>query len=246
MSCVLLHGFTGTPAAWDDVISGLGLRSALLALPLPGHAGADANPVAAGWDANLDAIAAAIRDRRAANLPLVGYSLGARVALGLVARGLVAPTAPVVLVGVHPGLTDATARAARRAHDAAWIDRLTTDGIAAFADAWELQPILAAPRASPGARARRAAARRAHDPFSLAASLAHMGLAEMPDYLPAIRAHAPQLRLVVGADDAKFLPIARSLAATTGVTLAVVDESGHDPTLEAPVALAAVIRDALR
>lgn len=240
MTCVLIHGFTGSPAVWDDVVAhaGAGLARPPIAIALPGHAGGAA--VAPSWDANLEAIARAIASRGGAALPVVGYSLGARVALGLVARGL-APSA--VLISVHPGLATAAERAARRASDAAWIERLGRDGSAGFAAAWESQPVLAARYADPAALAGRAAIRRSHDPRGLAASLAVMGLAEMPDYRAAIR-DAP-VRLIAGADDAKFVAIAHDLAAEAALPLDVVPRSGHDPTLDAPAALAAILVDAL-
>jgi 2-succinyl-6-hydroxy-2,4-cyclohexadiene-1-carboxylate synthase len=238
MTCVLLHGFTGTPGAWLSFIDRARLDPAPIAITLPGHLGTDVAPT---WDANLDAIASRIAHRGGAGAPVVGYSLGARVALGLVARGL-APSA--VLIGVHPGLADAAERAARRAADLAWIELLETRGIEAFADAWEAQPVLAARHATPDALARRAAARRSHDPRLLARSLATLGLAEMPDYRAALT--GARVHLVAGAEDAKFLAIARELAAEAALPLDVVDESGHDPTLDAPAALAAVVGGALR
>jgi 2-succinyl-6-hydroxy-2,4-cyclohexadiene-1-carboxylate synthase len=239
MTCALIHGFTGSPAAWDDVVAHARLGARPVAVALPGHGGGE---VAASWDANLDAVARAIAARGMAGAPVVGYSLGARVALGLVATGR-APCA--VLIGVHPGLGRDAERAARRAHDAGWIARLDAGPIDAFAAAWEAQPVLAAPHAAPDALARRAAIRRGHDPRGLAASLAHMGLAEMPDYRAAIAEHAARLHLVAGAADAKFAALARELSVTGNPRLDLIDASGHDPTLEQPAALAAVVERAL-
>jgi 2-succinyl-6-hydroxy-2,4-cyclohexadiene-1-carboxylate synthase len=240
--CVLLHGFTGSPAAWDDVIAHWQhAEHAPVAIALPGHGGGD---VAASWDANLAQVADAIAARGAAGAPIVGYSLGARVALGLLATGR-APCA--ILIGVHPGLADGAERAMRQVADAAWAARLRHWGIAGFAAAWEAQPVLAAAHADPDARARRGAIRRAHDPLALAASLDHMGLAAMPDLTAALIARAARAHLVVGAGDAKFAPIARALvAAAPGLGLDVIDGSGHDPTLDQPAALAAVIATGLR
>jgi pimeloyl-ACP methyl ester carboxylesterase len=53
--------------------------------------------------------------------------------------------------------------------------------------------------------------------------------------LPAI---ADRIALVAGADDDKFVAIARAIPVAS---LELVDGSGHDPTLEAPTALAAAI-----
>jgi pimeloyl-ACP methyl ester carboxylesterase len=63
-----------------------------------------------------------------------------------------------------------------------------------------------------------------------------MGLAEMPDY----RAAIARCSLIVGADDAKFLAIARGLPAP----LTVIPGAGHDVPLEQPELLASAIRQA--
>jgi 2-succinyl-6-hydroxy-2,4-cyclohexadiene-1-carboxylate synthase len=229
-----LHGFAGDPAAWDATLPELAARAPGLearAIALPGHGG---GPVPATWNASLAAVAGAI----GGDVELVvGYSLGARVALGLVAGGL-APRA--ILVGVNPGIDEAE-RPARRASDAAWARLLRERGMAAFADAWHAQPLFATQaRVAPDRLAARRARRVALDPEGLARSLEVMGLAEMPDYRAAAAAAARAgaiAGLVAGAEDAKYVAIARTLPAP----LALVPESGHDPTLEQPARLAAAI-----
>jgi 2-succinyl-6-hydroxy-2,4-cyclohexadiene-1-carboxylate synthase len=212
MRCVLLHGFAGDPASWDDVAIE-GDR-----IPLPGHLGG--GPVAPTWAANLDALAA-----RIGRCDLViGYSLGARVALGLVASGH-APRG--ILISVNPGISDPE-RPARRAADAAWAERARTQGIAAFIDAWQAQPLFATQHRAPADRlAARRARRLALDPEQLARSLETMGLAEMPDYRSLID---HRFALIAGADDAKYVAIARALPAP----LELIADSGHDPLLEQP------------
>lgn len=231
-----LHGFAGDPAAWDATLAELAVRAPGLearAVALPGHGG---GPVPATWDGSLAAVAGAIGG--AIDL-VVGYSLGARVALGLVA-GELAPRA--ILVGVNPGIDDAE-RPARRAGDAAWARLLRERGIAAFADAWQAQPLFATQaRVALDRLAARRARRLALDPEGLARSLEVMGLAEMPDYRAAAAAASSAgtiAGLVAGAEDAKYVAIARSLPAP----LALVPESGHDPALEQPARLAAAITD---
>src|SRR5213078_461798 len=165
--CVLLHGFAGDPASWDDVAID-GERIAL-----PGHRGG--GPLADDWAGNLAAIAARIGRCDA----VIGYSLGARVALGLVAGGH-APRG--ILISVNPGIADAE-RAARRASDAAWAKLARERGTAAFLAAWEAQPLFATQQRAPADRlAARRARRLALDPEQLARSLETTGLAEMPDY----------------------------------------------------------------
>jgi 2-succinyl-6-hydroxy-2,4-cyclohexadiene-1-carboxylate synthase len=223
MRRVLLHGFAGDPASWDDVpVAGDRLA-------LPGHRGGGA--LGEDWAANLAAIAARIGH---ADL-VIGYSLGARVALGLVAAGHV-PRA--VLISVNPGIADSD-RGARRAGDAAWARLVRTEGLAAFLEAWQAQPLFASqPRAPAERRAARHARRLTLDPEQLARSLETMGLAEMPDHRADVDA---RVALIAGADDAKFVAIARALPAP----LALIADSGHDPLLEQPVALAAAIERAI-
>jgi 2-succinyl-6-hydroxy-2,4-cyclohexadiene-1-carboxylate synthase len=230
-SVVLLHGFAGTTATWDDVRAAWSAPA--IALALPGHGAA---PVAASWDANLDVVAAQVP----AGAIAVGYSLGARVALGLLARDRVAAA---VLIGVNPGLASDDERAARITSDAAWAARLRADGTAAFLATWQAQPLFATQARAPAERrARRQRERASLDAEALARSLETMGLGRMPDYRAALVARAPRAHLVVGADDHAYVERARSLvAAAPRLGLDVIGASGHDPTLEQPAALAAVL-----
>ena len=222
--CVLLHGFAGDPASWDEVAIP-GERIAL-----PGHPGG--GPVAGDWAANLAAIARRIGPCDVA----IGYSLGARVALGLAAGGHV-PRG--VLISANPGIADPE-RSARRASDAAWAALARDRGTAAFIAAWEAQPLFATQQRAPAERlAARRARRLALDPAQLATSLETMGLAEMPDHRGAVDG---RFALIAGADDAKYVAIARALPAP----LELVAGSGHDPLLEQPEALAAAIDRSLR
>ena len=204
-----LHGFLGSPEVWGAVEG--------IALATP--------PIAASWREHL----AVIAERLGPVDAVVGYSLGARLALGLVAEGY-APRA--VLISVNPGIADAE-RPARRAADAAWATRFRTEPLAEVLDAWEAQPLFAG-----RSRADRRAERLALDPEQCARSLEVLGLAEMPDYRGVIDG---RFRLIAGADDAKFVAIARALPAP----LELIPGSGHDPTLDEPDGLRAAIDRAL-
>jgi 2-succinyl-6-hydroxy-2,4-cyclohexadiene-1-carboxylate synthase len=223
MRIALLHGFAGDPRAWDAMIAAWPRPDTFAAIALPGHG----PPVRATWDANLAAVATAIGE---VDL-VIGYSLGARVALGLVATGR---SARAILVSVNPGIADGE-REARRTGDARWAALLREHGIAAFLEAWEAQPLFATQaRVDPERLAARRARRLELDPEQLARSLEVMGLAEMPDY----RGAFPEaIELVAGADDPKYVAIARAL----GAPLHIIADCGHDPLLEQPAALAAAL-----
>jgi 2-succinyl-6-hydroxy-2,4-cyclohexadiene-1-carboxylate synthase len=228
MRVAYLHGFAGHPAVWEATIGGV-IGVASRAIALPGHG---LGPVRETWHANLDAIADAIGDIDA----VVGYSLGARVALGLVASAR-APRA--ILISCNPGIADAE-RALRRASDGALARLVRARGIAAFVEAWETQPLFASQaRVAPAQLAERRTRRLALDPEQLARSLEVMGLAEMPDYRAQIT--PDRVSLIAGAEDTKYVAIARGLPAP----LEVIADCGHDPTLEQPSSLAAAISRAL-
>lgn len=232
MRCALIHGFGGDPHAWDDVIEAWQQPEPPRAIALPGHGG---GPVLDTWEANLDAVAAAIVGCDC----VVGYSLGARVALGLVVTGRCSHG---VLIGVNPGIAD-DLRADRLEVDAAWARLLRTEGVAAFDDAWTKQALFASQQRVPEAkRAARRARRLQHDPEQLARSLEVMGLAAMPDYWSQVAPHRDRLALIAGADDAKYVAIAAGLPCASFET---IPDSGHDPTLEQPLALTRAITRAI-
>lgn len=220
MRALLLHGFAGDATAWEATLAAGLAALEPIAIAMPGHG----VPVEDSWQANLDAI-----DTRGAELA-IGYSFGARLALGLLANHRVARA---ILIGVNPGIEDHE-RAARRAADAGWVRLLRERGIEAFVDAWEAQPLFATQaRVAPERLRERRARRLGLDPEALARCLEAMGLAEMPDYRDSIRGVA---KLIVGGDDAKFLAIAHPHSPV------IVEGSGHDVLLEQPGALAAAIR----
>ncbi len=232
MRCALLHGFSGDPAFWDAVVAAWQLPEPPVVVTLPGHGRID---IADSWDDNLELVSQQMVGCEVA----VGYSLGARVALGLV----ISRRCPrAVLIGVNPGIEE-TEREARRESDAAWARVLREEGIVAFEQAWSAQPLFATQTRAPDdvLHARRDR-RLALLPEQLARSLETMGLAAMPDYRAELATHASQIALLVGADDEKYASMVRALPA---VSFETIPDAGHDPTLEAPEALAAAIARAV-
>ncbi|HEY0253875.1 MAG TPA: alpha/beta fold hydrolase [Kofleriaceae bacterium] len=234
MRCALIHGFTGDPANWDEVIDNWKLREEPFPITLPGH-GPAGGPVYEGWEANLEVIGRAIEGCEV----VVGYSLGARVALGLIATGRAAFG---VLIGVNPGIAEAE-RPDRVRFDAAWARMLRTEGLDTFVTAWEKQPLFASQtRVAIERRLERRARRFRLDADQLAQSLEQMGLGAMPDYWSAVPAHRDRIALITGAEDKKYCAIADGLPSAF---YEQIPASGHDPTLEQPVMLAASIARAV-
>jgi 2-succinyl-6-hydroxy-2,4-cyclohexadiene-1-carboxylate synthase len=174
---------------------------------------------------------------------LVGYSLGARLALSLAMR-YPERVSRAVLIGVAPGFDDPQAREARLRSDEALAHTLLQHGVASFVETWEAQPLFASQRTLD--RARIEAQRRwrnAHTAHGLAWSLRTLGLARQPSWRDAMRRHQVAIELVTGACDTKFTAIAQSLvAAGAARSHTVVPAVGHNVVFEAPEALAALVR----
>jgi 2-succinyl-6-hydroxy-2,4-cyclohexadiene-1-carboxylate synthase len=244
---VLIHGFTGSPASFDPLVHQLGARSAARVFrpALLGH-GARVEPFVRRFEQEVDRLAAAIRAGGFAGSHLCGYSLGARVALGLVARhGCLFSGG--TLIGVHAGLTSCTDRSLRIGGDERWCQQLLTRGMHAFLEAWEAQPLFATQRAlSAAAQAEQRRIRSGHHADGLSRSLRVLGLGQMPDYRGSLRAIAMPVRLVAGTLDAKFAGIARELAARgSNIQLDLVPGVGHNVLLEAPDHVESVLIRAL-
>ncbi len=235
---VLLHGFTGSAASFDALAARC--PGPVCALHLPGHH-ADA-PLPASFAAGVEWVCETLSRSGIDGARLVGYSLGARVAL---AAAVAHPAMwhSLALISGHPGLEDDDARRARRAADRRWIDILRGAGIASFVDAWQALPLWHSQERLPAtARAAQRGHRLAHDPAGLAGSLETMGLAQMPALGRHLGGFRMPVSLIVGGLDEKFLGIARSLARRyRQLTFEVVENAGHNVVLEAPDALAALI-----
>ena len=245
---LLLHGFAGSPVSWRAVAGWLDPARRALAVALPGHDPARPLPPRSGF---LDAVRALGDDLAAARAQapadagpwhLAGYSMGARVGLALLLErpGLFCGAS---LVGLHPGLPSAAERSARRGDDRAWIQLLRREGIDAFAAAWESRPLFASQASVPdAARADQRTVRRAHDAEQLARALETLGLGEMPDLRPRLPSIRVPVTLVAGSEDVKFAALARGMLPGLAFgNLVTIDGAGHNPLLERPDALAAIL-----
>jgi len=231
---VALHGFTGCPESWRRTRS---VAKVPFATPrILGHGAAA--PGVETFDGEVDRLARGLREPT----DLVGYSLGARLALGIAVRHP-EQVRTLTLVGVNPGLEDGASAKARREADELLARALETDGIEAFVDRWERVPLFASQRMLPEMlRAERRRQRLAHDPEGLARALRVLGLGSMPSQWEAIGRLPMAVTLVVGAEDAKYRTIAERIRDRRPTTrVVVVPDAGHDVTLEAPAALARIL-----
>lgn len=197
MRLTCLHGFLGLPRDFDGLAAHLARRAPAVEVVAPNL-----------WDdagLELSAWSDASRRRAASGDVLLGYSLGGRLALMSFLHPA-SPHAALVVVAAHPGGLDAEARAARRARDCAWAERLRREPWGPLMAAWDGQEVFSG-RANPLARRE-----GDFDRERLAAVVAGWSVANQGDLRPALAAEERPILWVVGAADARYREIAREIA----------------------------------
>jgi 2-succinyl-6-hydroxy-2,4-cyclohexadiene-1-carboxylate synthase len=241
---VLLHGFTGHPHAWCELAPRwLERGHPLLAPALPGHDPGSQAPAGESFREAVGRLDAALREelgtRRAV---LVGYSMGARAGIGLLARGA-AWIERAVLIGGRLPPADPELREQRRVLEAEWCGQLREQGLEAFLERWERLPLWSTQARLPAERLEHQRRLRArHDPEGLARAIECLGLAAMPRETEPLASVKARVTLVVGSRDEKFVPLTRELRDALGGALArTVPGAGHNVLLEAPETVARLV-----
>lgn len=238
---LLIHGFTGAPSSFDGVLSRLPAPRTTIAAPfVTGHGAPPAALESDRFEAEVDRLAALIPAGERA--VVVGYSLGARLAFGVLVRHAHRVRSLIAISG-SAGLASEAERTERRSRDHALARKLESEGLEAFVRFWEDQPLFASQRAlDPALVAAERSRRLAHTAAGLAHSLRTTGLAEMPDHAPALARVDRPVELLAGGLDARFCTVGRALERTLPrAHLTVVPDAGHNLLLERPEAVAAAI-----
>ncbi len=246
---VLLHGFMGTGQSMAEVAQSLEQDYETLALDLPGHGhSADVLGTGAyGFDDCVDDLAATLQSAGHRQAHWLGYSMGARLALGCAVRHP-GSVASLVLVGGRAGIADPNERAIRRREDEATAAHLEAAGIEAFVDEWLAQPMFASLRQR-GARflAEQRRQRVSNSAQALADSLRRLGPGAQPPLFEALPSVDVPVLLVAGALDRKFISLAHDLAGRLPhAEICEVADAGHAVHLEHPEAFVHAVQDFLR
>jgi len=234
---LLLHGFTGSARSWGGHIATWSQNRRVIAPALLGHAGSDAptDPSRYALDRQAGDLAELLRLLDAVPAVVIGYSMGARLALVL---ALEHPdlVEGMVLESPSAGIVDPALRAQRQAADERLATDLERDGTETFIERWEALPLFASHAALPDAvRTQQRAQRLRHDPRGLAASLRGAGqgaMAPLHDKLSGIT--APAL-VLAGELDQTGLERARIVAeGMLHARFEIIEAAGHTPHLEQP------------
>lgn len=242
---LLLHGFTGSAAEWAQLTPQLTPLRRVLAVDLIGHGRSPAPIDLARYSLErcTDDLRNLVDHHGLAQIDLLGYSMGGRVALQFAATHP-ARVRRMVLISASPGLADPAERAARVASDEALADQLEAQGLDWFVDYWATIPLFASQAATLTAEDRVALRerRRQGSARGYANSLRGMGAGRMTSRW----ADLPNLDLptlvISGEYDAKYVELGRQTAALLpNARHVVVQGAGHAVHLEQPQALANLV-----
>jgi 2-succinyl-6-hydroxy-2,4-cyclohexadiene-1-carboxylate synthase len=245
---LLIHGFTGRGANWAPLLPELRRVATTVTVDLLGHGNSDspADPARHAVERQAADIAAILRRLHMTPATVMGYSMGARVALRL---AVTAPSlvARLILESPSAGIADPDARATRAAADEELAQLAERDGIEAFVARWESQPVFASEQAQPPeTRAHHHAQRLRCRPQGLAASLRGAGQGVMEPLHSRLSFVTVPTLVIAGERDAIGAPRAQQIAAAIrGADLAVVEGAGHAPHRERPHAVTRLVLDFL-
>lgn len=216
-----------------DLASAIGLPCRLVDAPFHG--------ASADVDVDLWGAGRELADATDGGL-LVGYSMGARIALhALLAVPSCASSA--VLISGTTGIDDAAAREVRRRSDDALASRIEQIGTAAFIDEWLAQPMFAGSPRSDADRALRCT----NSAAALARSLRRLGQGAQEPLVDRLGSVQIPVTAVAGSDDARYVVEAGRIASGVRRGRAIIVEgSGHAVHAERPSAVAEIVVAALR
>jgi 2-succinyl-6-hydroxy-2,4-cyclohexadiene-1-carboxylate synthase len=218
---VFLHGFLGSPAEWLPVMESLEGPRRIFAPELP---------QATDWQSGMERLLATLPER----FILIGYSMGARIGLGLAIEHA-RRVAGLLLVAGHPGL-EPLERAARRAQDEAVAARLAELPADVFLDQWYRQSVFAT--VDEATRRRWTHERRAMDRPAQANLLRCYSLGAQPDYWGRLAGICVPMNFVVGQQDEKYVAIGQAMQQRAPrLRLSIVPEAGHAVHRQQPAAM---------
>lgn len=246
---LFIHGFTGRGTDWSPILPAIHAAGyATLVVDLLGHGRSDAptDPARHAIERQAADLASILRGLGAAPAVVVGYSLGARVALRMAVaeRDVVAG---LFLESPSAGVADPDERATRDAADHELAARLEHDGLDAFLRAWEANPLFAGEHRLSARRRDRIHADRARNTVAgLAASLRGAGQGAMEPLHGRLRSITVPTLVVAGALDPVGAARARAVAdAIPSADILTLPRRGHAPHREAPAAFGRLLIEQL-
>ncbi|KAL9420499.1 hypothetical protein AB3S75_038135 [Citrus x aurantiifolia] len=215
---LFLHGFLGTGEEWIPIMKAVSGSARCISIDLPGHGGSKmqnhvakaTQEITLSIDVVADVLYKLIEQITPGKVTLVGYSMGARIALYMALRFSDKIKGTVIISG-SPGLQDNIARKIRRAEDDSRACSLVTHGLQVFLDTWYTGELWESLRSHPHFN-RIVASRLLHeDVQSLSKALSDLSVGRQPPLWEDLKLCSTPLLIVVGERDKKFKSIAEKM-----------------------------------
>jgi 2-succinyl-6-hydroxy-2,4-cyclohexadiene-1-carboxylate synthase len=233
-----LHGFLGRPAMWQAIAECLSAQSFLATLP--GHGPEPWFSKEGSFESVSEAMLAQLPSETSL---LVGYSMGARLALSMLIKAPQRFT-KAILIGVDPGLIEKTQRQQRILWDDSQASHVDSMGIKSFSEIWASLSIFETQKNLPEAiKKEQQKQRNEHTPNGISWATKTLGLGRMPPLWRELRNVQDRLHLVTGSEDPKFTEIAQEIRKVApNTTHTIVEDVGHNVALEAPKQLVKILQ----
>lgn len=236
---VFLHGLLGSGDDWQTVLSELGdFPFPTLTIDLPGH-GLSALQSCTDFRHCCDQISDTILTHLPPQRPivLVGYSLGARIAMVGFAKSYFASLniQQLIVEGGNFGLQTEIERKQRFESDRAWAKRFDAEPIEHVLSDWYQQPVFSSLNYEQ--RQTMIAKRSANLGSAVAAMLLATSLGKQDYLLDALKASGIQTHYICGEKDKKFSQLAKQ----SGLSFSQIANAGHNVHVEQPAAFARTI-----
>jgi 2-succinyl-6-hydroxy-2,4-cyclohexadiene-1-carboxylate synthase len=245
---VLLHGFTGCAAFWDDVVARLKSDFRCISVDLPGH-GRTGFPSEIG-NYRMDAVAKSLDQMLdqigVGRFNLWGYSMGGRLALHFALRS---PdrVRRLVLESASPGIVGEAERQQRVAEDDRLAGQIEREGVSRFVEEWMKRPLFASQQELSAERQARAQELRMRNSATgLALSLRGMGTGVQEPLHGALPGLTAPTMILVGEYDDKFRAIGLDMARLIPhVIYCLIPRAGHASSWEQPESCARAVQSFL-
>lgn len=236
---LLIHGFMGSLHDFDTLIPHL--KQPILRVNLRGFGVQPAIETDLSMSAQISDLITLLDELSIDEIDVLGYSMGARVALGL-AMTHAQRVEHLILESGTAGIADEQARIQRVQADELQAQAIEQD-YASFVTQWESLPLFASQNKLSNSQKETVRQQRlSQTPQNMATSLRQMGTGSQPNYWPLLPYLTVKTLFLAGEYDTKFQAIGQKLTRElpNGQYQKVL-EAGHNIHLESPEAFALII-----
>ncbi|XP_023642879.1 protein PHYLLO, chloroplastic isoform X2 [Capsella rubella] len=254
---LFLHGFLGTGEEWISIMKGISGYARCISVDIPGHGRSRVQSHASeglaptfSMEMTAEALYKLIEQITPGKVTIVGYSMGARIALYMALRFSNKIEGAVVVSG-SPGLKDPVVRKVRRATDDSKARLMVEHGLEIFLKSWYSGGLWKSLRRHPHFR-KIVASRLLHDDvISVAKLLSDLSSGRQPSLWDELKDCDTNISLVFGENDVKFKQIATKMYREMSkskkrenniIEMVEIPEAGHAVHLENPLRVILALR----